>query len=101
MQSTQPLPVVLPSPIAKRPHLPNKGWHVPRLLLQVKDVCHPGAVKYFSTTNTETLLRDAVIGVLEKLYTHETAPTRYVPLLTSIHQSSRLLTRAPQLANAR
>lgn len=88
MQSTRPLPVPtqmspipiqppLPTPAAnKKPHAPRKGWHVPRLLFQVKDVCHPGAVKYFRTTNTETLLRDAVVGVLEKLYTYDTAPTR-------------------------
>lgn len=79
MQSTRPLPVVsqtTPSPVVKKKPHPRKDWHVPRLLLQVKDVCHPGAAKYFSTTNTETLLRDAVIGVLARLYTYETAPTR-------------------------
>ncbi|RPA98641.1 BSP-domain-containing protein [Choiromyces venosus 120613-1] len=56
------------------PHHP-KQWHIPRLLLKVRDVSHEGAIKYFNTTNTQKVLHDAVIGVLETLYTHETAPT--------------------------
>lgn len=92
MQSTRPLPVLsqmsavptqspIPSStVDSRPHPPRKAWHVPRLLFQVKDVCHPGAVKFFRTTNTETLLREAVVGVLQKLYTYDTAPTRLASL---------------------
>ncbi|CAZ80407.1 unnamed protein product [Tuber melanosporum] len=58
----------------RKPHHP-KHWHIPRLLFMVKDVSHEGATKYFNTTNTQKLLHDAVISVLETLYTHETAPT--------------------------
>lgn len=84
MQSTPPLPIVAqmtPLPISVPP-LPS-GWRVPRLMLQVKDVCHPGAVKYFSAVNTESLLREAVVGVLKRLYTYETAPVTYASLLAS------------------
>ncbi|KAI5853068.1 peptidase of plants and bacteria-domain-containing protein [Morchella snyderi] len=53
---------------------PKKEWQIPKLLFKCKDVAHPGAAVYFAHSNTASLLRDAVVGVLESLYTFDTAP---------------------------
>lgn len=57
---------------------PKKEWQIPKLLFKCKDVAHPGAAVYFAHSNTASLLRDAVVGVLESLYTFDTAPNTYL-----------------------
>ena len=54
----------------------KKKWKMPLLRFRVHDVCHPGASMFFDAVNPKRLLEEAVRGVIETLYTAETAPTR-------------------------
>lgn len=54
------------------------GWKIPLLRLRVNDVSSSGSAAFFEHINATTLLREAVVGVLNCLYTPETAPSRYV-----------------------
>lgn len=77
-----PEAVATATPTSKHP---KKEWQIPKLLFKCKDVTHPGAAIYFAHSNTATLLRDAVVGVLESLYTYDTTPNTYLcPHLPSL-----------------
>lgn len=54
------------------------GWKIPLLRLRVNDVSSKGSAAFFEHINVTTLLREAVVGVLNCLYTLETAPSRCV-----------------------
>jgi len=55
----------------------HKKWKIPLLRLKVNDICSEGSAAFFAVVNAEKLLKEAVIGVLESLYTYKSAPTRY------------------------
>ena len=55
----------------------KKIWEIPLLRLRVNDVSSKGSAAYFAHINTTTMLKEAVIGVLDRLYTPETVPTKY------------------------
>ncbi|KAF3937396.1 hypothetical protein ABW19_dt0206418 [Dactylella cylindrospora] len=52
----------------------KKGFSIPLLRLRVNDVCCEGAASFFASVNAERALTDAVIGVLDALYTPDNAP---------------------------
>ncbi|KAJ6256992.1 hypothetical protein Dda_7875 [Drechslerella dactyloides] len=53
-----------------------KGYRVPLLRFQVNDVCCDGAAAVFGAgLNIRQIMVDAVVGVLDALYTPKTAPT--------------------------
>lgn len=66
-----PKEVETPKPAPK----PKPQWKLPLLRLKVNDVMHEGAQRFFAELNGAQLLKDAVEGVLESLYTVETTPT--------------------------
>ncbi|MCJ1291107.1 hypothetical protein MMC34_002650 [Xylographa carneopallida] len=63
----RPAKVAAESTITSRPH-PKPGIPTPKLRFECKDLTHPGALVFFSTTNPATILSDAVTVVLQTLY---------------------------------
>ena len=55
-------------------------WRIPLLRLRVNDVSSEGSAAFFEHINATALLREAVVGVLEGLYTPETVPSRFVEI---------------------
>ncbi|KAK6346817.1 hypothetical protein TWF696_006925 [Orbilia brochopaga] len=53
-----------------------KGYRIPLLRFKVNDVCCDGAAAVFAAgLNIREIMTDAVVGVLDALYTPKTAPT--------------------------
>ncbi|KAL7273508.1 hypothetical protein RUND412_003624 [Rhizina undulata] len=73
-----PTPSAIPKPNnlhhEKEPETQAAKFTLPPLRFEARDTDAPGARRYFSTTDTSVLLRDAVLGVLSALYTPLTAP---------------------------
>ncbi|KAF9011113.1 plant basic secretory protein [Cyathus striatus] len=58
-----------------RPVPPGKSLPIPRFDLRVEDLEHEGAIIFFQAVNPLGALKQAVISVLEWLYTPDTIPT--------------------------
>ncbi|KAI5124126.1 hypothetical protein M0805_000939 [Coniferiporia weirii] len=54
---------------------PPPDWPVPKLRLEAKDLAHEGTALFFKHVNPSDGLRNAVVSVLETLYTKQTSPT--------------------------
>ncbi|MCJ1319081.1 hypothetical protein MMC15_004414 [Xylographa vitiligo] len=81
----RPAKVAAESATTSRPH-PKPVIPVPRLRFECKDLTHPGALVFFSTTNPTTVLSDAVTVVLQTLYilfegNAAVPPTRSITLI--------------------
>lgn len=63
---------------------PKPEWRIPLLRLRVNDVSSEGSAAFFEHINATTLLREAVVGVLEGLYTPETVPSRSVEFTLAV-----------------
>ena len=54
---------------------PRPDWPIPTISLRIDDLSHPGIKLFFDNVNPITVMRDAVVAVLQWLYvTTDKAP---------------------------
>ena len=63
---------------------PDEKFPQPKLRLEIRDLGHPGAVRFLSSVNASQVLRDAVANVLRLLYASPSEPTTHVPPTRSV-----------------
>jgi len=60
---------------------PSRPWPVPKLHLRIDDLQHEGADIFLNAVNPSDALHEAVVASFQWLYTLETAPRKYEPLV--------------------
>jgi hypothetical protein len=76
-----PHPAAVPDPYTRgQPpaHSRPRTWQIPRLSLRIEDLSNPGAELFLRNVRPYDAMRDAVLQVLECLYSIETQPNKFV-----------------------
>ncbi|KAF8573565.1 BSP-domain-containing protein [Ramaria rubella] len=72
-----PHPAAVPDPYARIHPIPqpsSRAWHIPRLALRIDDLSNHGVDLFFKNVKPMVAMQDAVLQVLQCLYTMETQP---------------------------
>ena len=62
--------------MAPTPEPEKPDWTLPKILLKVNDLKHPGSARFFEHTDVDNVLQYAVRTVLSLLYTSDDAPNK-------------------------